>query len=375
MEIAFTVLSIVWLSLLVIMWRQLLVHVRGLRRTSHTLDEKDLPTVSLCIPARNENHALSESLVSAIASHYPKLEILVLDDCSQDKTSQIIRGFSHEGVRFVQGDTPSEGWLGKNNAYATLYEHARGEYLVFMSVDTRVSETTILEIVSYMQSNALAMMSILPTRDNRYMTSVLLAPLRYFWQLVFSTRSHPPVSTSLWALRTDSMREMDGFSRFRQEILLENMLASFFAARGTFRFIQANSYIRATYAKHWSSQLQTSIRLFFPLMRKSYLVAEAMLVVYILFLVTPIMLLISSSSPWSFLVVYLQLGLTIGIYILYLFYMTGNTLFSLLASFLLPVVLLQEIGLMVLSCIQYARGKVDWKGRNICFPSSSRFTR
>ncbi|MEK7621000.1 MAG: hypothetical protein AAB395_01455, partial [Patescibacteria group bacterium] len=34
----------------------------------------DVPSVSLCIPARNETHALADCLTSAISSDYPKLE-------------------------------------------------------------------------------------------------------------------------------------------------------------------------------------------------------------------------------------------------------------------------------------------------------------
>jgi len=68
---------------------------------------KDLPTVSVCIPARNENAALADYITAALASDYPKLEVLVLDDCSQDDTSEVIRSFAHQGVRFVQGSAPA----------------------------------------------------------------------------------------------------------------------------------------------------------------------------------------------------------------------------------------------------------------------------
>ena len=112
---------------------------------------EDTPTVSLCIPARNETHALADCLSSAVASDYPKLEIIVLDDCSQDKTSQIIRSFAHDGVRFISGEVPSDGWLGKNNAYQALATQAKGEYLVFMSVDTRVEKKSISQLISYIQ--------------------------------------------------------------------------------------------------------------------------------------------------------------------------------------------------------------------------------
>jgi len=107
--------------------------IRSLRRTtwppqtSHYSD-KELPTITVAIPARNETKDLQQCLVDLIASDYPKLEILVLDDCSQLKrTPQIIKEFAHAGVRFIQGQEPRETWLPKNQAYDRLAHEARGQ--------------------------------------------------------------------------------------------------------------------------------------------------------------------------------------------------------------------------------------------------------
>ena len=63
----------------------------------------DLPTVTVAIPARNETEDLAFCIESLVASNYPKLEILVLDDCSQDNTPEVIKSFAHKGVRFLSG--------------------------------------------------------------------------------------------------------------------------------------------------------------------------------------------------------------------------------------------------------------------------------
>ncbi len=80
--------------------------------------DRDLPTVSVLIPARNETVNLEECLSSLLLSDYPKLEIIVLDDCSVSKhTSDIIKNYAHAGVRFLAGNVPSNDWLAKNYAY------------------------------------------------------------------------------------------------------------------------------------------------------------------------------------------------------------------------------------------------------------------
>ncbi len=75
------------------------------------IDASELPSVTLAIPARNETHAIRETLTEAVASEYSRLEILVIDDCSQDRTPQIIRDFAHDGIRFIQGTELNENWL------------------------------------------------------------------------------------------------------------------------------------------------------------------------------------------------------------------------------------------------------------------------
>ena len=225
-----TILLLFSLTFLLFLLFQCVVNLKRYKLTPADRDIalrlEDTPTISLCIPARNETHALADCLGSAIASDYPKLEIIVLDDCSQDQTSQIIRSFAHDGVRFVKGKIPSVGWLGKNNAYDTLVGEARGDYLVFMSVDTRLEPKTLSMLTGYMRSNKLSMVSVLPRRGDGWRVSVLFAPLRYFWQVVLPLGLNIPTATSLWVIHTDSLAEIGGIAAFKDKVMIENQLAS-----------------------------------------------------------------------------------------------------------------------------------------------------
>lgn len=374
MEVFFMFVSVFSILLLAMMARILWHNTKTIYVEKNMLKQEDLPTVSICIPARNENNALNECLSSVISSQYPKLEILVLDDCSQDKTSQVIRGFSHEGVRFIQGQTPSDGWLGKNNAYATLYEQARGKYIVFMSVDTRIYEDTIQKLVGYMETQKLAMASVLPSRDRRYISSIVFAPMRYFWQLALSGKRNPPVSTSLWAVSADSLNKDVALDDFKQDILLENSLARLFAEQKSFKFIQADGFIKATYAKHWNSQIQTSIRLLYPMLKRSYIISVFAALFFILASSSPFILIALASTVQATGIALVQIVLMICLYLAYSYVITRSIHLALLSTLCLPFVICQESYLIVASSIKYARGEVNWKGRNICFPSSPRFT-
>lgn len=343
---------------------------------------EDTPTVSLCIPARNETHALADCLSSAVASDYPKLEIIVLDDCSQDKTSQIIRSFAHDGVRFISGEVPSEGWLGKNNAYQALATQAKGEYLVFMSVDTRVAPESISQLISYMQLEKLSMVSVLPRRVDNLRSSVIFAPLRYFWQLVLPLRFNTPLATSIWSIRGDNLVEAGGFSAFKDKVEIENLLAAQLNVKDEYRFLVGSHLLNITYEKQWTSQVETAIRLWYPNLNRSIFRAFLVILIHFILFILPAMVLVqfllTLGSHGDYLQTYWLLALVSSALASYLYanyFRQVKTVKNLpdyltfvISFFVLPLLALQEIILIIASFVQYKRGQVNWKGRNVCYP-------
>ena len=370
---------------------QLLVNSGRYRLSADESDKierlEDTPSVSLCIPARNETHALADCLSSAISNDYPKLEIIVLDDCSQDETSQIIRSFAHDGVRFVKGEVPSEGWLGKNNAYQTLQQQAKGDYLVFMSVDTSVDIGSISKLVAYMQLQKLSMVSVLPRRFDSLNNSVIFAPLRYFWQVVTPLKFNTPLATSLWAIRSDSLGELGGFDSYKDKVDVENRLAAKLSVGEEYHFLIANERLQVSYEKTWKSQADTAIRLWYPNLAKNYLFGLIVIAAQLLLFVFPaiflLKILFTGGANDGYLHAYwllTPLACLLSSY-LYMSYFrkikrmsTPKDYGSLaLSFFMLPILALQEIILIITSFFQYKRGQVDWKGRNICYPISKRY--
>lgn len=128
------------------------------------INKDDLPTVSVCIPARNETNAMTECLESVLGSDYPKLEVIVLDDNSSDNTSHLIKAFAHGGVRFIKGDPLPDDWLGKNFALETLLGDASGKYVLFMDVDTSVTRSSIRLMVEQLKRDNVDMLSVIPQR-------------------------------------------------------------------------------------------------------------------------------------------------------------------------------------------------------------------
>jgi glycosyltransferase involved in cell wall biosynthesis len=92
------------------------------------------PTVSVIVPARNEDACLGACLRSLVAQSGVAFEIIVVDDHSTDRTREIAVSFT--GVRVIDAAPLHQGWTGKNNAVTCGARVAQGEWLLFTDADT-----------------------------------------------------------------------------------------------------------------------------------------------------------------------------------------------------------------------------------------------
>jgi glycosyltransferase involved in cell wall biosynthesis len=92
------------------------------------------PTVSVIVPARNEEASLGACLESLTAQAGVSSEIIVVDDASTDRTREIAQSFP--SVRVVDAGPPPAHWTGKNNAMVAGAAVAAGEWLLFTDADT-----------------------------------------------------------------------------------------------------------------------------------------------------------------------------------------------------------------------------------------------
>ncbi|OYX43480.1 hypothetical protein B7Y94_01425 [Candidatus Saccharibacteria bacterium 32-49-12] len=229
-------------------------------------NQDEMASVSVCIPARNESHAMTECLQSVLLSKYPKLEILVLDDQSADKTPSLIKAFAHDGVRFIEGTPSPAGWLGKNHALNQLLGEASGRLVLFMDVDTRIKPDTIGRLVSYMNARQANMISVIPRRDDGPRASVVFAPLRYLWEILFDRHQAPAVSSAVWMLdRHQFEQDFADFSKLRHVIQPEAHIAATYRDDHTYRLLMSSEKLGVSQQKKWRSQIDTSIRLLYPL--------------------------------------------------------------------------------------------------------------
>jgi glycosyltransferase involved in cell wall biosynthesis len=95
----------------------------------------DPPLVSVIIPARNEAENLKRLIPSVLSQRYPKLEVIVYDDGSEDETWAIATGFGDRRLTVMRGAGPPPGWVGKVHALYQATRLAHGKVFLFLDAD------------------------------------------------------------------------------------------------------------------------------------------------------------------------------------------------------------------------------------------------
>ena len=128
-----------------------------------------LPTVSLIIPAYNENVNITECLDAALASHLPQpnqLQVIVADDESTDDTAALAAAVALSDQRLDVITVPPRPteipWRGKNWACANAVEKATGEYLLFIDADVRLEPDAIATAITDCQTQQADLLSCGP---------------------------------------------------------------------------------------------------------------------------------------------------------------------------------------------------------------------
>jgi glycosyltransferase involved in cell wall biosynthesis len=122
------------------------------------------PLVSVIVPARNEAYTIEPALRSILALDYVPLEVVVIDDRSEDGTGDILDRLAIEfpGLQVVHVPSLPEGWLGKNHALHLGAARARGEFLLFSDADVHYHPSALQRSVAFCIRRELDHLTVIP---------------------------------------------------------------------------------------------------------------------------------------------------------------------------------------------------------------------
>jgi glycosyltransferase involved in cell wall biosynthesis len=200
-------------------------------------------SISVLIPARNEDNNIDATLRAVLASRDCNFEVIVLDDHSTDRTAEIVAAFSQRDSRVRLARTPSlpSGWCGKQHACHVLAQLARYPLLVFMDADVRLAPDALARMSGFMEDNNSALASGVPRQELGTISEILLIPLIHFVLLGFlpmhaMRRSRRPAMSAgcgqLFIARNEAYKQCGGHAMLRTSLHDGLMLPRVFRRAG-----------------------------------------------------------------------------------------------------------------------------------------------
>ncbi|OJW24621.1 MAG: hypothetical protein BGO49_06140 [Planctomycetales bacterium 71-10] len=161
------------------------INLRAYRRLPPAGDAPALP-ISVLIPARNEEAGVGEAIASVLANP-GMLEVVVLDDDSEDGTAEVVRAIAavDDRVRLVSGGGVPSGWNGKQHACWRLANEARHDLFVFLDADVRLAPDALPRMARFLEESRADLASGIPRQETVVLMERLLIPLIHFVLLGF----------------------------------------------------------------------------------------------------------------------------------------------------------------------------------------------
>lgn len=87
--------------------------------------------ISVIIPTYNRCRLLEKAIESVLLQTYKKFEIIIIDDCSTDKTEELIKGFKDDRIKYYRNETSLYAAASRNRGI----QKSSGEFISFLDDD------------------------------------------------------------------------------------------------------------------------------------------------------------------------------------------------------------------------------------------------
>ena len=125
-----------------------LLFYRGYMETP-TQSTKDFGLVSIIMPNYNSEKYVEETINSVLSQTYQNWELLFVDDCSTDKSLELVRAFNDERIKIFQNETNSGAAASRNYAL----REAKGKWIAFLDSDDLWMPEKLSKQLEFMAEN------------------------------------------------------------------------------------------------------------------------------------------------------------------------------------------------------------------------------
>jgi len=224
--------------LIIILTNILILHSRRSKVQAH-----GLPSVSILVPARNEEKCIEGCIQSLLSIDYPAFEVIALDDQSSDGTLSILEHIAVDQpkLKVVKGTPTPVGISGKNWACSQLADQSQADLLFFTDADMHFKPESLRAIVTHMLNQKADLLSGFPRQHVQTWGERLLVPffswaVLCFIPLSLAYRLRVPMLSSavgqMLIFRRDAYERIGGHAKLGTVIVEDLALARRIKAAG-----------------------------------------------------------------------------------------------------------------------------------------------
>ena len=200
-----------------------------------------LPRISVVVPARNEGPNIRHCLDSLQRQTYRNLEVILVNDRSDDDTGAIMQEFvkSNSHWKYIQVDQLPKGWLGKNHALHTGAQGAIGDYIIFTDGDVVFRPLAIEKAVQSVVAHKLDHFCMSPNLRSGGLLLDIMQDLFGLGMIQFLRLHHIGESPNYYVgigafnlVRTKLYRFIGGHESIKLEVLDDVMLGKIMVQNG-----------------------------------------------------------------------------------------------------------------------------------------------
>jgi len=355
-----------WAAVLLLPWQPHRVRERlEADGKAHPLDD-----VTVLIPARNEA-AVIERTLAGLAEQGPGLDVIVVDDESDDGTGDVLARLAPGlpfTLRIIAGRPRPPGWSGKLWALHQGLEHVQRPRVLLLDADIELAPGTIAALVERAREKGADLVSIMATLRCETLAERLLAPpFVFFFKLIypFALANAPQSRVAAAAggcilVSADALRAVGGFAALRDALIDDCTLAATVKRQGFRLWIGMSRSVRSLRPYGFGDFWRMVSRTAFTQLRYSSVLLAATVAAMLLVFAVPVAALAASGTA---------LEVTAGAGALVAMgaaYYPVVRFYRLPAWWVatLPVAAVLFLGMTLDSALGYWRGlRAEWKGR------------
>jgi glycosyltransferase involved in cell wall biosynthesis len=244
----------------------LVVRLDGLDWDIGPVNEASLTVV---VPARDEAANIASTLDALLAADYGPLQILAIDDRSNDATGTIMEQYAERfpaRMSVLHITELPDGWLGKTHALMLATEQTETEYLLFTDADVLFSPSILRRAMAYAEASEADHLVVLPTMQVKARgEGIVLGFFQIFglwasrpWKIEDAESRRDVVGVGAFNLvRRDALSEIGGWAPQRLAVLEDITLGRRMKAAG---MRQRIAFAPGLVLVHWAAGFKGLIR-------------------------------------------------------------------------------------------------------------------